>query len=105
MKKPQKKQVLFGLIIIVVVVVSATAAILFSQYQASIRPVEDKKTPLTPPKPLAEKKADEALKQAFEGDVAGGAAALDQAATDTNDPYEKYVIYSHKATLLYNSKD
>jgi tetratricopeptide (TPR) repeat protein len=105
MKKPQKKQIIFALIIVFVVGVSATAAILFSQYQALIKPVEDTKTEVAVPQPVLKKKTDDASKKAFEGDVAGGAAELDQAIENTNDANEKYTIYSHKATLLYNGGD
>jgi tetratricopeptide (TPR) repeat protein len=106
MKKPQKKQIIFALIIVFVVGVSATAAILFSQYQALIKPVENQKeAEATLPQPILKKETDNASKRAFEGDVAGGAAELDKAIENTNDANEKYIIYSHKATLLYNSGD
>jgi tetratricopeptide (TPR) repeat protein len=105
MKKPQKKQILFTIIITVVIGVSALAAVLFSQYQSSIQPVETKAPALSPKKAVIEQKADDAAKKAYEGDVAGGVAELDQAVAATNDSTEKYTLYSHKATLLYNSQD
>ncbi|MDN5275298.1 MAG: hypothetical protein JWP06_1199 [Candidatus Saccharibacteria bacterium] len=105
MKKPQKKQILFIVIIIVVLGMSALAAVLFSQYQASIQPVVTKAPVLSPKKAIVQQKADEATKQAYEGDVAGGAAKLDEAIKNTNDSSEKGSYYSSKATLLYNSQD
>lgn len=106
MKKPQKKQIIFGLIIVVAVGLCVTAAVLFSQYQASIRPSDSKGTEASSSqKPLVERRADDATQKAYEGDVAGGAAEIDQAVKDTNDSNEKYILYSHKATLLYNGQD
>jgi tetratricopeptide (TPR) repeat protein len=105
MKKPQKKQILFTAIIIVVIGVSALAAVLFSQFQASIQPVVTKAPEVTPKKAIIKKKADDAAKKAYEGDVAGGVAEIDQAVAATNDSNDKYTLYSHKATLLYNSQD
>jgi tetratricopeptide (TPR) repeat protein len=106
MKKPNKKQIIFASIVVAVAGVSAAAAILLSQYQTSIAPDTDgPKKVIEEPYPAVEKKADEAIKQAYEGDVAGGAALLDKAAEDTNDTNEKYIFYTRKATLLYNSGD
>jgi tetratricopeptide (TPR) repeat protein len=105
MIKLQKKQILFAAIIIVVVGLSVTAAVLFSQYQASVRPDSDNKPATTSPKAVIEEKADDAMKQAYEGDVSGGAASLDEAIKNTTDNHEKSVYYSRKATLLYNSQD
>jgi tetratricopeptide (TPR) repeat protein len=105
MKMPQKKLIIFGVIIIVVAGISVAAAILFSQYQASIQPKEVKKPEVTAIKPQTKQKADDAVKKAYEGDVAGGAAELDKAAEGTSDKTEKYIIYAHKATLLFNSQD
>lgn len=105
MKKPQMKWIIFGAIIVVVAGLGVTAAVLFSQYQASIQPTGDKKPGTITPRPVVEKKANDAIKKAYEGDVAGGVAEIDQAVRDTNDSFEKYTLYSHKATLLYNSGD
>jgi len=105
MKKPQKKQLLFGLVIIVVIIITTTTAVLFSQYQASIQPADIKKTKVDSQKTVVEKKSDDAMKKAYEGDAAGGAAELDAAIAATNDSNEKYIFYSRKATLLYNSQD
>lgn len=105
MKKPQKKQIIFIGIVVVVVGLSVLAAVLFSRYQASIIAPDNKKTTVDARKAVVEEKSDDAMKQAYEGDVAGGAASLDKAIKNTNDNHEKYVYYSRKATLLYNSKD
>jgi|GEM_PF-3114285 len=52
-----------------------------------------------------EKRADDADKRAFEGDVSGGVKYLDEAINSAGTSYEKYVFYSRKATLLFNNKD
>lgn len=105
MKKPNKKQLIFAAIIVAVIAVSGTAAFLVTRQQTPVTPATDETGKTVEELPAVEKKADEAIKQAYEGDVAGGAAALDKAIDDTNDSNEKYIFYSRKATLLYNGGD
>jgi len=50
----------------------------------------------------AEKSAGEADKKAYEGDVEGATKDLDEQIKNTDDPEEKFVFQSQKATLLLN---
>lgn len=104
-KRPQKKHIIFIGIFVVVIGISATAAVLFTQYQASIAPPDEKKTIAGLQKLPSEKKADAADKLAYEGDINGGVQSLDDAIKNTTDLHEKFTYYSHKATILLNNQD
>jgi tetratricopeptide (TPR) repeat protein len=106
-KKPQKKQIIFSIILVVVIGASATAATLFMQYQASIVPPPGKQeTNIAGTQKLpVEEKADTAEQLAFEGDITAGVKTLDDAIKSTTDQHDKFVYYSHKATILLNNQD
>jgi hypothetical protein len=107
MKMPPKKYIIFAVLIVVVAGAGIVAAVLLNRYQASLEQQINEGSPEIIPSKQSpvEKKSEDAMKQAFEGDVEGGAAALDEAIASTTDSTEKYTFYSRKATLLYNSQD
>lgn len=101
MKKNQK---IITVVVILVVLggVSVGLALWLSSRQPAPRPETENTTGLSVTDQPAEKKAVAAEKQANTGDVAGGTKTLDEAIKSTEDPHEKFVYYSRKATLLFN---
>lgn len=103
-KKP-RQLIIFGVIILVVVIASAAFAIFLSMQQVADVPSKQKTSSSLPQKTPVDKKADEADKLAFEGDVNGGVQVLDNAIKNTDKGSEQAVYYSQKATLLFNNKE
>ena len=100
--KKHKKTIIFIGIIIVVIGVSAGVAIFLS----NMRNKADTSDDVTGISRLpSEEKADAADKVALENDVATGVKEFDKAIEGTSDSHEKFVLYSRKATLLFNNSD
>lgn len=103
MKKRQL--IIFGIILVVVIGGAIAAAFYFSQLSSKEAAQNQAKQSTTGfQKPPAEKKADVADKQAFEGNVEAGVKTLDDAIKNTTDKSEQFIYYSRKATLLFNHK-
>lgn len=101
--KKHKKAIIFTGIIVVIVGVSAGAAIFFSNMQNKTADDDSGVTGIS--RLPSEKTADQADKIALENDVATGVKEFDKALEASTDAHEKFVLYSRKATLLYNHND
>jgi tetratricopeptide (TPR) repeat protein len=104
MKKP-RRLIIFVIIILIVIGLSAGAAILLTRHSDTPVAQTNKKTSTVPKELPAEKTADDAEKLAYNGDVAGGTQALDEAIKNTDNSQDQYIYYSRKATLLLNNHD
>jgi tetratricopeptide (TPR) repeat protein len=102
--KQYLRYIIIAGIIILVVSVGSAAAIFLSNQAANNNTIEQKESEGTKDAATkqAEKKADEADKLAYGGDVQGSVAALDEAIKNTNDAHSKFIYYSQKALILFN---
>ena len=100
--KKHKKTIIFVGVIIIVIGISAGAAIFLTNMQKKADTTDDVTGISRLP---SEEKADAADKAALENDVATGVKEFDKALDATSDPHEKFVLYSRKATLLFNNND
>jgi len=105
--KNPKRIIIFAAVILVVIGISATAALILSQPKSSDTSSsgQDGQPAQKLERKPSEKKADSADKLALEGNVEGGVKELDDAIQNTDSDDDKFVYYTRKATLLYNSGD
>ena len=103
MKKPLR-YIILAIIILVVVSVSIAAAVFFNLQNEAAKKQADQKTPAARQEAPVEKKANEASKKAYGGDLQAGIDTLDAAIKNTGDAHEKFVLYTQKGILLFNNK-
>lgn len=105
--KNPKRIIIFAGIILVLIIAGTATALILSQPKSSDTSSSGQNG--QPQQKLerkpSEKKADSADKLALEGNVEGGVKELDDAIKNTDNDEDKFVYYSRKATLLYNSGD
>ncbi len=107
--KQHRRLIIFAIIITIIVISAGVALFLFLNRPSPTTNSETQSTLNTLPgvevSPQTEKKADEAAKIAYEGNVEEGVKALDESISSATDSYDKFVFYSQKATVLFNSGD
>ena len=101
-----KRIILFVVVVFVVVAIAGAAAVLLSLRHSSGGPSEAGSNGQLQKLP-AERKADEAAKKAYQGDLGAGIEEMDsyiEEAKAADDKEGEIILHSRKATLFFNNK-